>query len=343
MEGTHPPENDARIPVGVLGDSDSHSYHDSILLPAPHQRGGEYRSTTFQWTEIWERLRPAEVDLGEWGTWGTSRRAARIRRALWLPARAPRKVDYRYNLAFSGARCLHLVTTASRQVEPLLRLMDRDPQRWARGVVIIRIGINSIGGTDHLDSYAEDGVTPETRERILPCVEHIQDGVQQIREAHPTTRIVLIGIANDANWAKRLDRWQDPEALANIAQVLDLFDGALAGMARSDPYTAFMDDRAWFRRHWGGRDPDDGRPAYGSVSLGGPVPVTNTYGDHPSNVAVEDGHAGTVANGIWLSDLVKLIEEEWNLGLTPPRPDEVARLADPEGAYGLRPPTSPSP
>ena len=306
---------DTRIPVAVLGDSDSHSYHDSLTFRDPAARGGPLRAVTFQWTEIWARLRPGEVDLGPWGTWGSARRIARIRQAIGLPARAPRKQDYQYNLAVTGSRCEHLVRGAGRQVQPLLRMMDRDPARWSRGLVVIRIGINSVGGTADLDAYAAAGVTPEARAGVDACLADIADAVRLIRVRHDATHIALVGIADDANWAKSLDRWQDPGALERIAAVLDLFDDGLRRLAAADRSIVFVNERAWFTTLWGGRDPASGRPAYRAVDVGGAEPVTNTAGDHPRNMALGDGHAGTIANGLWLRELIRVTEAAWDLGL----------------------------
>jgi hypothetical protein len=304
-----------------------------VRLTGDSLRGGPFRSTTFQWTEIWTRLRPEEVDLGRWGTWGTRGRIAAIRRVLRFESRAPRKMDFEHNFALSGARCESLME-AARQAPTLRRLLDRDPARWGRGVVVIRIGINSLGKQAYLDEYAAAGPTADIRDRVNRCVQYIAQAMALIRAGHPTTRIVLVGIADDTNWAKLLDRWQDPVALANIRAVLDLFDGRLREMAAADAWAAFFDERDWFGRHWGGRAPD-GRPAYRSVSLGGSIGVTNSVGDHPANLAVADGHAGTAANGLWLRELIGLIESRWALGFTGIRLEEIARLADPTGALGI--------
>jgi hypothetical protein len=169
---------------------------------------------------------------------------------------------------------------------------------------------------------------------VSGCVRDIATALSLIRAGHPTTRVVLVGILDNADWAKNLDRWQDSAALAHISAVLDAYDDGLRRLATRDPYAAFLDDRGWFRRHWGSRMPD-GRPGYRALAVGGSVPVTNTLGDHPRNVVVEDGHFGTVANGLWLAELITLIESRWRLGLTPVSVSEVARLADPDGSLGV--------
>jgi hypothetical protein len=323
------------LPVAVLGNSDSHSYQDSLLLHGPTTRGGPYRAVTYQWTEIWMRLRGSEVDLGTWGTWGSRWKVARVLQAVGVPARAPRKQDYAHNFAVSGAHCAHLLDEGFPQVPPLLRVMNRDRDRWAKGVVIIRIGINSFGRTAQLEEYSTRGLDTSARERVMNCVSAIERAISHIRSKHPTVRIVLIPISDDTNLAANLDRWRDPTALARIDEVLSLFEERLRAMADRDQRLAFLDERGWFRRQWGSRAPD-GSPDYRAVSFGGPVPVTNSMGDHPRHLTLSDGHAGTVSNGLWLMNLVDLLNARWGLGLTPITRDEIARLADPDGRVGLR-------
>jgi len=323
------------LPVAVLGNSDSHSYQDSLLLRGPTSRGGTYRSVTYQWTEIWMRLRGNEVDLGAWGIWGSRWKIARVVQGLGVAARAPRKQDYEYNFAVSGARCGHLLDEGYPQVPSLLRVTNRDRERWAQGIVIIRIGINSFGLTNQLDEYGTRGLDASARERVMNCVSAIERTVQLIRSRYPMVHIVLVPISDDTNLASNLDRWRDPAALARIDAVLSLFEDQLRAMAERDPRMAFLDERGWFRQQWGSRS-SDGAPAYRSISLGGPVPVTNSMGDHPRHLTLSDGHAGTVSNGLWLMNLVELLNARWALGLTPITGDEIARLADPEGRLGLR-------
>src|SRR5690349_12364250 len=60
-----PPTSGRAIPIAVLGDSNSQSYHDDTWFP-PHERGGPLRASTFQWTEVLARLRGSELDMGPW-------------------------------------------------------------------------------------------------------------------------------------------------------------------------------------------------------------------------------------------------------------------------------------
>src|SRR5690606_24486956 len=94
------------VPLAVLGDSDSHAYHDTLHFPPGWPaRGGPSRAITFQWTEVLARRRPEAIDLGPWGRWGMRRSWARVLGRLGRTVRAPRKEDHRHNFAVSGARC----------------------------------------------------------------------------------------------------------------------------------------------------------------------------------------------------------------------------------------------
>jgi hypothetical protein len=328
-------ETTGKLSVAVLGDSDSHSYQDSLLLHEPGMRGGAYRATTLQWTDIWARLRPHEVDLGRWGIWGSRLKVARLLRALGANPRAPRKMDHEFNFAMSGARCAELLDDGFPQAPALLNLMNRSPRRWANGVVIIRMGINGVGLTPQLEEYASSGLTPAVRQRVAACVTSVDRASRLIRSKHPTTKLVIVSISDDRNVASNLERWRDRAALENIESVLAHFDEGLRGLAQ-DSNTIFLDERDWFRRQWGGRTPD-GMPDYRTMSFGGRESVSNSIGDHPRHLTLTDGHAGTVSNGMWLVNLVDLLNQRWNIGLTPITESEIARLADPDGRYGIRP------
>ena len=137
-----------RIRLAVLGDSDSQSFHDSLTLADPSLRGGPYRATTWQWTEVLARLRGDQIDPGEWGAWGTGNYRAYFDEAFGFLAQTPRKDDYRYNFAVSGASCSQLMGHPLRQAVRLVDLMNTEPQAWRNGIVLIRIGVNDIGGND---------------------------------------------------------------------------------------------------------------------------------------------------------------------------------------------------
>ena len=98
------------IPLAVVGDSNSHSYQDNVWFPADTtERGGALRSRTFQWTEVLARLRGHQLDQGPWMPWGRPGVVALAREWMGLSGgRAPRKEDYLYNFANSGAACKNL-------------------------------------------------------------------------------------------------------------------------------------------------------------------------------------------------------------------------------------------
>lgn len=327
------------VPLAVLGDSDSHSYHDQILISEKTtkglaRRGGKFRPTTWQWTEILAQLRGRYIDQGDWGGWGTPVKIAETLDWVGWGGRAPRKQDYRFNFAVSAANCQDLMSGYYRQAPRLLSLMDRDPGRWKNGIVSIRIGVNTIGQIEALDRFAKDGVTPSVRMEILRCVDWIRQAVDLIRHSHPQTRFVLVGILDNVDWPPYFDRWIAVRERENIASTLDLFDSAMRSIARGDPRIAFFDDRAWFRRTWGGRDAD-GKPAYKYVSLGGHAIVTNTAGDEPTNAVVADGHAGVVWNALWAQEYIALLNSAFGLNIPPITNEEIVRFVDPGGRFRL--------
>ena len=328
--------DDPRIPLAVLGDSDSHSYHDGIMLAAPRLRGGTFRATTFQWTEILARLRGHEIDFGEWGTWGTSRTLATLLDRIGIALRAPRKQDYQYDFALSGALCEELLEGSERQVQRLLQLMEAAPARWERGVVVIRIGINSMATKDDLDYYARNALDAESRRRIDVCTAAVKRSMAMIRERFSHTAIVLVGTSDDTNLPDNFGEWRDATSIRNIEQALAWHEEQIAALAATDPRAAFTSDRLWFQSLWGARGAD-GETDYREVGIGGTVAVTNSTGDHPRNVTLADGHYGTVANGLWAAGLVELLDQRFGFSITPISRDEIAKLADPDGVYGIRP------
>ena len=316
-----------KIPLAVLGDSDSHAYHDNLRLPLP-LRGGKYRSVTYQWTEILHRLREEQLDFGAWGVWGDRWKVAALKRLFGLGGRAPKKEDYEYNLAISGALCENLITGTPAQIPPLLQILNQNPAHWDRGLIVVRIGINSLEKPEHLEEYARLGLNPHSRARINAGVHYIAEAVRMIREKHKRVRIVLVGLFEEPNSVPLVKHWQSKEETARIREVLDFFDGRLQGLASSDPNIIFVDDRGWWKEYWGNRD-EEGKPHFRSVSLGGKVAIAHTQGNHPQNMVLEDGHAGTVTNGLFARHMVRRINNAFGLGLSPLLDSEIADLADP--------------
>lgn len=318
--------------LAVLGDSDSHAYGDTLSFPpGGPKRGGPHRASALQWTEVLARLRPGFVDQGAWGRHGTGPYPALARRVLGLEFRTPRKEDFAFNFAVSGAGCDGLLRRASGQARQLRRVIERDPAAWRGGAAVIRIGVNDLGTAEALDRFAAEGVSPATRAAVAACTGPVMTAVGLLEEVAPDLHVVLVGVLDNADWPRWSGRWQDPRALANIHAVLDLHDGELRRFAAERSNRAFHDDRAWFRARWGGRGPD-GRPAYRALHLPGAITVTPTEGDAPGNLVLADGHASTAVNALWARALVELLDARFGAGIPPITDEELAGLlgASPE-------------
>ncbi|RQH04136.1 SGNH/GDSL hydrolase family protein [Paraburkholderia dinghuensis] len=308
-----------RIRFAVLGDSDSQSYHDTLMLGDPGARGGPWRATTWQWTEVLARLRGDQIDLGEWGAWGTGKYRAYFDEAFGRLARTPRKYDYRYNFAISGSICSQLMGHPLRQAIRLVDLMDTEPQAWRGGIVLIRIGVNDIGAHDVLDELSRDRNASRPTALINACVGEIGKAVALIRMRHPDTNVVLVGVLNNAD--QSVD-WQSASEIANIDAGMDRFDNGLRKLAAADRHVYFLDDRAWFESLWGKRD-EQGRPLYKTVHLSPGWAITNTSGDDPHHAVLSDGHAGVVWNTLWTQHLVASLDAAFGLHLKPITDGEV--------------------
>jgi hypothetical protein len=322
---TDHPAGDRRITIAVLGDSDSQGYRDLHWNPLP-ARGGAYRDITLQWTEVLARLRANEVDLGDFGWWGGRGKLVHLLEWFGCKRRLPRKLDHQYNFAYGAAHCRGLVEGDYRQAPQLLALMDRAPERWTEGVVIIRIGIVDLGG-DMLATMAQDSTAPEVAQAIQSCTGHITSTVEMIRSRHPATRFVLVGILDNSDCPPNSEHAESADALRNIAQALDRFDIALQRLADGDPRIAFFDDRAWFREQWGERNLD-GAPAYRTVVVGNTLRVVHAAGDAPTNSVLADRHAGLAWNTLWCQSLSKVLANELDLPIAPIRDQEVEQFLD---------------
>lgn len=322
------------IPIAVLGDSDSHSYQDTVLL-TPDRRGGpEYRATTLQWTEILQRLRPNELEFGKWGVWGTGKYIAALRRQLGLPYRWPAKADYEYNFAISGAGCDSLTQWLSKQVAPLTSLLTQNRTYWERGVVVIRIGINDLGTQEQIARIAADGLDSTSGQIIDHCIDRIRTVVETIRDTHKEVGVALLGIFEEPD-AEPLKAYSAME-IANIRAVNANFNEQLGALAAATDRTIFIEDQSWWKLRWGTRD-EYGKFHARAVNLGGERSVENSRGNHPANAILEDGHAGTVVNAFFARHLVEQLNSGFGLALTSLRDDEIARLIDPDGHLGLSP------
>ncbi|WP_158939937.1 SGNH/GDSL hydrolase family protein [Burkholderia sp. S171] len=323
------------IRFAVLGDSDSQSFHDNLTLADPSLRGGPFRATTWQWTEVLARLRGDQINPGEWGAWGTGYYRAYFDEAFGLLARTPRKDDYRYNFAVSGATCSQLMGHPLRQAIRLVDLMNTEPQAWRDGIVLIRIGVNDIGGEDVLDALSRDPAASRPAALINACIGAIGEAVALIRKQHPDTNIALVGVLNNADWSVDFNKWQSAGEIANIDAGMDLFDNGLRKLAGENRHVAFLDDRAWFRSLWGKRD-DQGRPLYKTAHLSPGWAITNTSGDDPHNAVLADGHAGVVWNTLWAQHLVMSLNAAFGLHFKPITDAEVIEFLQPCFAASAR-------
>lgn len=322
-------------PIAVLGNSDSHSYHDDVWLGTdPSLRGGAYRATTWQWTEVLHQLRPEAFDFGPFDVHGVSPRVGRILRWVGIARPVPRKRDFRHVFAWSGAGCRDIESGWAPQLPPLLSLLRRQPTRWNGGVIVVRIGVNSFGQSAHLDALAAGDTGGAVHAAMRDCVAVIDRVIAAVHDIQPQVRLVLVGAQDNTNWPRELSRWRDPAVLARLRAIPDAFDTALRARVARDSRLAYFDDRDWFRRQWGDRDAT-AAPAYTAVQLGGRAAVTNTEGDEPIHAVVRDGHAGTVYNALWAGDLVSLLNGRFGMGIPEITREEIRRLADPGGRFGL--------
>ena len=332
------------VSLAGMGDSNTHSFQDSISLSAArNERGGPLRARTFQWGEVIARLRPNEVDQGPWGAWGVSGAKLAALDLFGLPVgRAPRKEDYFYNFANNGAPCKYLMETRQRQAPRLVALMDRSPERWVQGVVVIRMGIGEMAGV--LDHVAKDPAAPELRAAIQACTGTLARTVDLIHRSHPSTHIVLVSPFNDTHDAANLDRWQSAVEVANIEQAYAAWDAALQRIVAASPQTvSVFNDRAWFASQWGGRGPQ-GKPDYRTVTVG-KLNVTHSLGNEPTHSMLADDHNGLVWNVLWAQAMTRHLHDVAKLPVTPITDAEVARfvesLTSTEGAGKVERPASP--
>ncbi|MBP7550484.1 MAG: SGNH/GDSL hydrolase family protein [Gemmatimonadaceae bacterium] len=315
------PAAPTRMRLAVLGNSDSHAFHDSVsFADGSPERGGPQRAVTFQWTEIIARLRGDAIDQGAWGARGVHPRVARVAAWVGIRLRSPRKQDYAWNVAYSGARCANL-TGPRGQVAQLRHDIARDPEAWRDGLVLFRIGINDLGRREVLERLSREADADAFRGLARECTDTILASVRTLRAAQPALRIVLVGILDNANWPPNFDLFKEARGLAAQRHLLDAFDGALRAFAAATPGVAFIDDRAAFAARWGSWSTSGTSGAtvtrdYRAQTIGG-LTVTLSQGDALTHAAVADGHAGTVFNAYWVQALVAELNAQLGTHLAP--------------------------
>lgn len=315
------------IPLAVLGDSDAHSYQDTVSFP-PGKRFGAFQALTFQWPEVLARLRPQRFDLGEWGVRGTRRSVAEAMDWVGLGGRFPRKQDYLHNLAFSGATCDSLMGYNGRLARRAVAQMDRQPDAWRRGIVVIDLGVNDFGHADSLDLLAQDPAHVQVQAKIAHCLGAIKSAIALIHKSHPATRIVVAGTLGDVPDPSMIEHWRSARAISNVLAGLDVFNRGLMAIAQSDARIAYADMPRWFTAHWGGRD-ERGEPKPKTVLIGGRFAVTWSAGDDPKNVLTADEHPGVVWNALWAQELVDIMNAKFNAGIKPITDEDVAEFLQP--------------
>ncbi|MEX3916274.1 SGNH/GDSL hydrolase family protein [Paraburkholderia sp. BR10872] len=317
-----------RVRLAVLGDSNSQSYHDTVMSSDPHARGGQWRATTWQWTEVLAQLRGDQIDQGKWGVWGTGKYRAMASEALGALARTPPKEDYRYNFAVSGATCSQLMGQSQRQAIRLVDLMDMEPQAWRGGVVLVQIGDNDLSSHELFDELSRDPDAVRSASAINACIKSIGEAVALIQKYHPDTYVVLVTGGSDADWPGEFNSWQSAREIANIDAGIDRFNNGLRALAAANRHVHVLDAGLWFRSLWGNRD-DHGRPNYKTVHLGPGWAITNTTGDDPHNTYLSDTHAGVVWNTLWAQYLVTSLNAAFGLHIKPITDAEVVDFLRP--------------
>lgn len=306
--------NPVHVPIAVLGDSDSHAYRDGVRGVA---RGGVYHAVSMNWLEVWARLRPGEIDPGAFATAGVPETIARLSGLLGAPTRTPRKQDFLFNYALSGATCSSLLDDWPRQTDQLVRRITRRPAGWRDGLVILRIGINDLGQVRHVAAWVEDPAAGE--DLADACVDAVRRSVDALRAA-TSARIALVGIAREADGPYEALRQLPPGALANAERVLGRFDYGLEQIAAADPGVAYIDGHDWFRRRF---------PAgVEAVTVAG-LRVFNARSDRPDHLVLADNHAGTIAGGLFLQAFVETINRQFGCGFGAIEDDEIIRLVTP--------------
>jgi len=311
----------SQMPVAVLGDSDSHSYRDSYDNKA---RGGKYHDYSYNWIELWSRLAKDEINPGQWGTWGSHYRIARLKNTLMLKSRSPKKLDYEYNYAVSGLRCRSLLNDWPYQGKWLLNEIRSNNDYWDNGIVIIKIGYNDIGKTSDLKKWKNSGLNTESSALVSSCTDSIITMSDSILAMSPNVKISIAGVARTYNFMDEWDEKLDEEGIKNIEEVLSDFDSRLKQYATDQARVAYIDDHLWFNKIFGSQESKDLKPR---VKFSQGVELINASGDEPINMLLRDHHTGTLYNGLWINHLITEINRQLNLTLSAPDLGQVEEIA----------------
>ena len=204
--------------------------------------------------------------------------------------------------------------------------MNQAPEQWRRGIVVIRIGSYDWGAL--IDLQARDPRAAKLLETTAYCKGEIAAAIALIRAAHPSVRILVVGVTNEADDPGNLASYQTETETRNLRSALMTFNNALRDLASGDPAVALFDDAAWFEARWGSRSPG-GKPAFRAVEIGTTLRVAYAAGDEPCNALLADHHAGLAWNALWAQSLVQRINEAFGTCVTPISDEEVERFLAP--------------
>jgi lysophospholipase L1-like esterase len=311
-----------RLNVAIIGDSDSHSYRDSVNGV---RRGGQFHEYSWNWVEIWDRLRSSEINLGPFIESGTRTRYAFLWSLFGMTTRTPRKLDFKHNYALSGLGCRSLQDEWPYQGKWLLDQLRAEPDAWRDGLVIIRIGVNDLGQRKHLLRWAITGADAKAHKKVNDCVTAIRSLVHSLRNMS-SVHIAIVGIAHDYNYEDTFEIWQDVQSIRRISEVLTLYDDGLRSLAAEKSDIVFVDDTTWFRSRFGDRLTRD---LQNDFLLAESVRIINKVGNNPQFITLADDHAGSVAGALFLSELVHVLNQEFVLSLTPIMEEDVLQLIMP--------------
>lgn len=308
-------------PVAVLGDSDSHSYRDSYDNKS---RGGDYHAYSFNWLELWAHLSEYEIYPGQWGVWGNNYRIARIKNIFLLKSRSPKKLDYEYNYAVSGLGCQSLLDEWPYQGKWLLNEIKSNPEYWANGLVIIKIGFNDIGKNNDLNKWKKTGLDQKASILVSSCTNSIIKTSNLILSELPGIRVAITGIARNYNFMDEWDEKLNRNSITNIESVLSEYDSRLLKYANNTTRVAYIDDHYWFNDIFGSQESSNLKS---QVEFFEGVNLINASGDEPINILLHDHHTGSLYNGLWLTHMISEINQQVGMKLSLPDLKKVLEIA----------------
>ena len=168
-------------------------------------------------------------------------------------------------------------------------------------------------------------MTKKIEAELNTCAQTIEKVLLALREKSKSIDIYVVGIFDNTHWAPMISKWQDPIQLKKIRLVLNRFDNLLQGIVSQYPKTFFVDDRKWWSMYFGGRS-ETGKPEYRGYDLAGKLLVENKVGDHPKNLALNDGHGGTLFNALWANQLLTMFNQHSQLNIPLIADEEILSL-----------------